>query len=63
MRRNGTAWETAHCIVPPAGVTEKPSPAFQNVQVALLLGRVASERTSPAMCTLSGDAPSPRTWV
>ena len=24
MRRNGTACDTAHCIVPPVGVTEKP---------------------------------------
>src|SRR6202789_3419844 len=24
IRRNGTACETAHCIVPPAGVIEKP---------------------------------------
>src|ERR1035441_9295899 len=63
MRRKGTACETAHCIVPPAGVTEKPSAAFQKVQVALLFGRVASERTPPAMWTSSGEAPSPRTCV
>src|ERR1039458_1949577 len=30
-------------MVPPVGVTENPSAAFQNVQVALFLGRVASE--------------------
>ena len=54
MRRKGTAWETAHCMVPPAGVTEKPSADFQNVQVALLFGRVAADRTSPEMWTLIG---------
>jgi hypothetical protein len=63
MRRNGTACETAHFMVPPVGVTEKPSAAFQNVQVALFLGRVASECTLPVMWTLSGEAPNPRTCV
>src|SRR6266567_4744241 len=42
MRRKATACETAHCVVPPLGVTEKPSAARQNVQVALLRGRLAS---------------------
>src|SRR5580658_4663373 len=45
IRRNGTACETAHCIVPPAGVTENPSAARQKVQVALFRGRLASEWT------------------
>ena len=63
MRRNGAACETAHCIEPLAGVTEKPSADFQNVQVALLFGRVASECTLPVIWTLSGEAPSPRTCV
>ena len=49
MRRNGTACETAHCMVPPVGVTEKPSAARQKVQVALLWGRLASEWTLPMM--------------
>ena len=39
MRRKGTACETAHCMVPPVGVTEKPSAARQKVQVALLCGQ------------------------
>src|SRR5215471_17872725 len=39
IRRNGAACETAHCIVPPLGVTLKPSSALQNVHVALLCGR------------------------
>ena len=37
MRRKGAACETAHCMVPPVGVTEKPSTARQKVVVALLL--------------------------
>src|ERR1035441_10827312 len=49
MRRKGTACETAHFMVPPVGVTEKPSADFQNVQVALFLGRVASECTLPVI--------------
>ena len=63
MRRNGTAWETAHCMVPPVGVTEKPSTPRQKVQVALLRGRLASEWTLPMMWTASGVAPRPRTCV
>ena len=55
MRRKGTACETAHCMVPPVGVTEKPSTARQKVQVALLCGRLASEWTLPVMWTASGD--------
>ena len=54
MRRKGTACETAHCMVPPVGVTEKPSTARQKVQVALLRGRLASEWTLPVMWTASG---------
>src|SRR6266702_1369857 len=42
IRRNGIAWETAHCMTPPAGVTEKPSAALQNVVVALLFRALAS---------------------
>ncbi len=38
MRRKGAACDTAHCIVPPAGVIENPSAALQNVVVALLSG-------------------------
>src|SRR5215469_14657289 len=49
MRRKGTACDTAHCIVPPVGVTAKPSTARQKVHVALLCGRVASECTLPMM--------------
>ena len=60
MRRNGTACETAHFMVPPVGVTENPSAAFQKVQVALFRGRVASECTLPAMWTLSGVEPNPQ---
>src|SRR5579863_1530114 len=63
IRRNGTACDTAHCIVPPAGVTENPSTPRQKVQVALLCGRLASECTLPVMCTASGVAPSPITCV
>ena len=61
MRRKGTACETAHCMVPPVGVTEKPSAARQKVQVALLRGRLASEWTLPVMWTASGVAPRPST--
>src|SRR6202041_2687073 len=63
MRRRGTACETAHCIVPPAGVTENPSAARQKVVVALLFGRLASACTFPTMRVSSGDAPSPITSV
>src|ERR1035441_7627146 len=59
MRRNGTACETAHFMVPPVGVTENPSAAFQNVQVALFLGRVASECTLPVIWTPSGGPQNP----
>ena len=63
MRRNDTACETAHCIVPLSGVTEKPSADRQNVVVALLLREAASTRTSPMMWTASGEAPKPITCV
>src|SRR5579859_6958253 len=63
IRRNGIACDTAHCIVPPVGVTENPSAARQKVQVALLCGRLASEWTFPVMCTASGVAPNPMTAV
>src|SRR5579863_1661721 len=63
MRRNGAACETAHCIVPPVGATEKPSTARQKVQVALFRGKLASEWTLPVMRTASGVAPSPTTSV
>jgi hypothetical protein len=36
-------------MVPPVGVTEKPSAARQKVHVALLRGRLASEWTLPVM--------------
>jgi len=42
IRRNGTACETAHCIVPSVGVTEKFSTPRQKVVVALLFGALAS---------------------
>ena len=54
MRRKDTACDTAHCIVPPVGVTAKPSTPRQKVQVALLCGRLASEWTLPMMWTASG---------
>ena len=63
MRRKGTACETAHCMVPPVGVTENPSTPRQKVQVALLRGRLASECTLPVMWTASGVAPRPITCV
>src|SRR3569833_692868 len=57
IRRNGAACETAHCIVPLVGVTEKPSTARQNVHVALFHNKLASECTFPMMLTASGVAP------
>src|ERR1017187_2921652 len=63
MRRNGTACETAHFMVPPVGVTENPSAAFQNVQVALFLGRVASEGTMPVLWPPAGEPPSIRSCI
>ena len=63
IRRRGAACATAHCMVPPVGVTEKPSAARQKVQVALLCGRLASAWTLPEMWTLSGVTPRPTTSV
>src|SRR5678815_5277872 len=45
MRRNGIACETAHCMPPPGGVTEKFSTPRQKFCVALLLGSAGSECT------------------
>ena len=63
IRRSATACETAHCIVPPVGVTENPSAALQKVVVALLFGRLASACTFPTIRVSSGKAPSPITSV
>ena len=59
MRRSATACETAHCIVPPAGVIERPSAALQKVVVALLFSKFASACTLPAMRVASGDHAQP----
>ena len=63
MRRNATACDTAHCIVPPAGSTAKFSAERQKVVVALLLLAAASTCTLPVIVTSSGIAPNPETWV
>src|SRR6201991_3941463 len=63
MRRKGTACETAHNIWPPAGVTARPSMAFEKVVVALSLREAASERTLPEIWVASGVAPTPMTSV
>src|ERR1700686_5556021 len=59
IRRSDTACETAHCIVPPAGVIDSPSAALQKVVVALLCSWFASACTLPVIRVASGDAPSP----
>src|SRR5271154_6215557 len=59
IRRKGIACDTAHCIVPPVGVTEIPSIALQNVVVALLFLALASAWTFPWILTSSGEAPRP----
>src|SRR5262245_62622782 len=51
MRRNGIACETAHCMPPPGGVTEKFSTPRQKFCVALLLGSTGSECTWLVMFT------------
>ena len=60
-----TACETAHCMVPLVGVTEKFSAERQKVVVALLLLRreAASTWTLPEMWVASGVAPTPATSV
>src|SRR5687767_2041073 len=63
MRRNGTACDTAHCMVPLVGWIEKPSAPRQKFWVALSPLRKALERRSPMMFTLSGEAPRPSTCV
>ncbi len=51
MRRNGAAWDTAHCIVlspmPSVGVTAKFSAPRQKFCVALSWSRKALARRSP----------------
>jgi Domain of unknown function (DUF4861) len=63
MRRSDTACETAHCIVPPAGLIDSPSEALQKVVVASLCSRLASACTLPVIRVPSGDEPSPITSV
>src|ERR1039458_2842731 len=62
MRRKGTACETAHCMTPVGGVTDRPSAALQKVTRAAL-PRPGPACRPPVMLTLSGEAPSPRTCV
>ena len=59
-----TACETAHCMVPLAGVTEKFSAERQKVAGGVVVAaEAASTWTLPVMWVASGVAPRPATSV
>src|SRR5690606_36940790 len=62
-RRIGAAWETAHRMSPPEGVTARFSTERQKFCVALPSNHSASAQTPPVMFTSSGRVPRPEIAV